>query len=112
MAGGWSCDHPHGGERLDEDDGKARRRDHGYRLPVCRRPEGAQAGAHRAGRRQGTAPLRQIAARAEGETPGAITPSGFFIFASLEFRGSLASIGWPQGGTWAGHISEIVLALG
>ena len=43
-----------------KDDGQARRRDHGHRLSVRRRPEDRQARAGRAGRRQGDAPLRPL----------------------------------------------------
>src|SRR5215813_3322719 len=60
MADRWSRHQPDGGQRLDQDDGEARRRDHRHRLSVRRRSEDRQTRARRVGGRQGTAPLRPL----------------------------------------------------
>src|SRR5690242_11114170 len=59
MADGRPRYHPDGGQRLDQDHGEDRRRDHRRRVSVFRRPEDRPAGARGAGRRQGTTPLRR-----------------------------------------------------
>src|SRR5262249_44980604 len=56
----WTRHQSDGGERLDEDDGQAGRRDYGHRLSVRRWPEDRQAREGRAGRRQGDPRLRPL----------------------------------------------------
>src|SRR6185503_3454109 len=60
MASRWACHQPDGGQRLDQDDGEARRCDHGHRLSVLRWPEDRQTRARRTARRQGNASLRPL----------------------------------------------------